>query len=394
MPKTNQKPETKTESIQDGDDDNDVSSESSDSSSDDDSLVLEGQLIRNPDVPSSSSDDDYDDDDDEEEDDDDTKGIVVRKGEGEPVKLTNSKKTDATDNKRKQHPSAVKNDDKKNQTSEQQKQHPKKKKKKKQRDDDNNDDGGVDMSYVEFIFCDMHEKYWDGLKALIGNAGSALYQSHSSALADQMIEYDMVGTVLAQDHDPEHNVYGFGSILHWGHFPATARQQFATVCGTSPNVASTKSTNNSASDAACQKRIVQALRADVKSPTTAFLLMGRMINVPVEIVLSLHQQVWQDIVWAQKEKTKLSYKNIDKVLRLAPCTLDGGDDSYVYRYFEDELLAAQAVGSYVVEAPRSFSREDKVYLQVLELTVPAYERAIHAMERMANGSNNNRSTRK
>ena len=349
------------------DEDDDVSSESSDSSSDDDSLVLEGQMVRNPDVSSSSSDDD-----EEEEE------------EEKPAKSTPSKKSESTDKKRKQHPTAASSPEK-NPTPTQ-----KRKKKKKQRNDD---DGGVDMSYVEFIFCDMHEKYWDGLKALISNAGSALYQAHSSALADQMIEYDMVGTVLAQDHDPEHNVYGFGSILHWGHFPTAARQQFATVCGGSPEVPSTITTSSSTSkDTVCQKRVAQALQAVPNSPVTAFLLMGRMINVPVEIVLTLHQQVWQDIVWAQKEKTKLSYKKIDKVLRLAPCTQDGS--SYVYRYFEDELLAAQAVGSYVVEAPRSFSREDKVYLQVLELTLPAYERAIQALERMVNGSDNNHNTKK
>eukprot|EP00977_Amphora_coffeiformis_P004268 scaffold898_cov168-Amphora_coffeaeformis.AAC.13 len=369
MPKANEKPETAP--IQD--DDDDVSAESSDSSSDDDSLVLEGQLVRNPDVSSSSSDEDDDDDVEEEE-------VAA---EEKPAKSTANKKTDATDNKRKQHPTTA-NSAEKNQASKQ------KKKKKKQRDDD----GGVDMSYVEFIFCDMHEKYWDGLKALISNAGSALYQAHSSALADQMIEYDMVGTVLAQDHDPEHNVYGFGSILHWGHFPTAARQQFASVCGGPPEVGSTKSSSSSANNVACQKRVAQALQADPNSPNTAFMLMGRMINVPVEIVYALHQQVWQDVVWAQKEKTKLSYKKIDTVLRLAPCTQDGGDNSYVYRYFEDELLAAQAVGSYVVEAPRSFSREDTVYLQVLELTLPAYERAIQALERMVNGSNNNRNTKK
>lgn len=347
----------------------DLSSESSASDDDDDSLVLEGQLVRNPDVSASSSsgDSDNESDNDREETqdehdhdrDEDQKEERVDQVKPETAQTT----TTVAAAKRKQPDDKADNKHNNN-----------KKKKRKSKNRPHDASSTVDMSYVEFIFCDMDEKYWDGIRALLSN-GASLYAAHASALADAMIEYDMVGTVLAQEDDTEHNVYGFASLLHWGHVPDTAQAQFKAVLGRR---------QDDVNDA-CQKRVVRALQdTDKKSPATAFLLTGRMINVPLEIVLALHQQVWQDIVWAQGEQTKLSYKRVQTLLRLAPCTRDK-DASYVYRYYDDELLAQQAVGSsYVVEAPRSFSREDVVYLHVLELTLPAYQRAIQSLEQMVN----------
>ena len=166
--------------------------------------------------------------------------------------------------------------------------------------------------------------------------------------------------------------------------PSSIQSKFVTVCQQPPV---------SKDAQACQRRVVTALQHATTSPATAFLVTGRMMNVPVEIVLALHQQLWQDIAWAQTQSTKLSYQKIDKVLCVAPCTMDGhqGDDGsslYVYRYFDDEYLAEQATAHYVVRAPASFSREDVVYLQVLELTLPAYQRAIAALERMVHGNGN------
>ena len=374
MPKQQDKekvePKQETVKANNSHDDDELSSESS---SDDDSLVLEGVLVRNPDVSSSSDDDDSDDNDDE---DDKEKSVKDAKQSAQ-----SSKRPAAAASKSQQQPPPKKA----------------KKTKKPKQPRRKTDEPEIDTTHVDFIFCDMAEHYFHGCKALLSN-GASLYQAHSSALADAMVEYDMVGTVIGQPDDPEHTVYGFGSLVHWVHLPATAQTGFTKVsCHQNVVTGTNQQTTAKAAAKACQARLQSSLTAcqTKTTPAVAVLLTGRMINLPVEIVLSLHQQVWLDIQWAQTEKTKQSYKNITTVLRLAPCTRDDNNNndsssssssSYVYRYFEDELLAEQAKkgSSYFVTAPKSFSREDQVYLHVLELDLEGYQRGIQALERLVN----------
>ena len=318
---------------------------SSESSSDDDSLVLEGMLVRNPEASSSSDDDDEEGEEEEEE---------------EEEEKDNESKDPTAGSKR---PNTLSKDE----TSS--KQHKKKAVKAEPE---------VDMVHVDFVFCDMAEDYWYGLKALLSNS-STLYQAHSSALADQMIEWDMVGTVIGQKDDPESTVFGFATLLHWAHFPEAAREAFSKICQQSILGKSQK-------DVLCQSRLCQALKTcqEKSSPAIAFLLTGRMINLPIEIVLSLHQQLWLDISWAQTQTTKLSYCDIVTVLCIAPCTRDA-NNNFVYRYFDDELLAAHAKGSFFVKAPPSFSKEEPVYLHILELDLDGYKSGIGSLETLAKG---------
>ena len=369
MPK-NKKPKLEKDDKDDDnkvvdDDDDDLSSESS---SDDDSLVLEGVLVRNPDV--SDSDDSSDDGDDGNED----------KDKHDDVNDEDTNEPDSkVDAKRDQNKRAAPN-----KSSNQ-------KKKQKNPKNAKRDEPEIDIVHVDFIFCDMAEHYWDGIKALLSN-GATLYQAHSSALADAMIEYDMVGTVIGQPDDPEHIVYGFSSFLHWAHFPKPAQTAFEKVC--QQEIVATKHKDKVKNGQATQKRLLQALATcrEKGNANVAVLMTGRMINVPIEIVSALHQQLWLDLQWAQKEKTKLSYKKIQTILRLAPCTRDneasGDGESYTYRYFEDELWAAQAKGIYVVTAPKSFSKEDTVYLHVLEMDINGYHRGLQALEKLANSGGN------
>jgi hypothetical protein len=330
-------------------------------SSDDDSLVLEGVLVRNPEVDSSSDDSDSDDDDDK-------KLAAVP-----PTPGTSVAKRPAAGA-----PHAKG-------------QQPKKARKAKKPKDEMDD-----LVHVDLVFCDMAEVYWHGLKALLSN-GTSLYQAHSSLLADQMIAHERVGTLIATPDDPDHSVYGFGSLLHWAHF-GTAQSAFHKVCAQTvyhPNVGM-----KLPDEEATREGVVELLASDKAASTVVFLLMGRMVNLPLEIVLALHQQVWLDVEWAQqqqqpsqddkkKKKQKdatpapLPFRN-PTVLRVAPCTRQGQD--WVYRYFEDELLAGQARGSYVVEGPTNFSREDKVYLRVLQLDLPGYQQAIGDLERLVGGT--------
>lgn len=353
----------------DEDDKEEVSSESSDVSSDDDddSLVLEGVLVRNPDVSSSSS---SDEDSDQDEEEADSKPAAAAKPAAKQDKASTAasagdKRKGAADN----------NNDK---TSKKSKTREKNKRKKEQKQQPQ-----VDMVHVDFIFCDMAEKYWGGIKALLSNCAS-LYQAHSSVLADAMIAHEMVGTVIGTEGDAEHSVYGVASLLHWPHFGTAAQDAFGKVCRQDicrPH----KNMPAMADEEATRQGVIEALgKSD--NAAAAFLLFGRMINLPLEIVLALHQQLWLDIEFAQKqtEADELSYASasLQTVLRLAPCTREANTTDWVYRYFDDEIMAGQATGKYVVEAPKSFSREDKVYLQVLVLDLKGYQQSIQDLERM------------
>lgn len=138
---------------QDSDDDSDDSD-----SDEDDDLLLEGVLIRNPDV--SDSDDSDEDDSDE--------------GDGKP----SVKKGDKPSRKRK-----------KPVTRE------------------------PDVTHVDFTFWDMKEKFFDGIKTLL-HSSSTVYAAQSSSLADLMIENPSVGTVISTEGDVDGNVFGFASVLN------------------------------------------------------------------------------------------------------------------------------------------------------------------------------------
>lgn len=373
MPKMSKnKEEKRDENVEE----DDLSSESS--SDDDDSLVLEGVLVRNPDVSSSSDDDDEDEDNDDDDSDEEADGKEGDGTKGKTKKDTKpaastSKSASTSTTKEDSKPGSKRKSDEAANDKSPAKSSKKKKKKKKEKDE-------IDMIHVDFIFCDMAEKYWGGIKALLIN-GSSLYQAHSSILADQMIEHEMVGTVIATENDPEDSVFGFGSLLHWAHL-ATAQDAFLQVC--QQEVYRPKNMPVLADEQATRQSVVKALQTK-DNPSVAFLLFGRMINLPLEIVLALHQQLWLDIEWAQKQKDadELSYSQLNMVLRLAPCTREANSNNdWIYRYFDDEIMAGQAVGKYVVEAPKSFSREDKAYLQVLVLDLKGYQQSIKDLERM------------
>merc|ERR1712194_900159 len=53
---------------------------------------------------------------------------------------------------------------------------------------------------VDFLFCDMHERFFHGMKTLLHR--NSIHASHSSQLADLIIANEMVGTVLSSDVEP------------------------------------------------------------------------------------------------------------------------------------------------------------------------------------------------
>lgn len=313
-----------------------LSSESESESSDDD-LVLEGEVVRDPDVSSSSSDED----DDVEED--------------EP-----------TSNKRK----LAKGDKESNNKSSMSK------KKRRKREDA--------VLEVEFAFCDMAEKFYYGLKNLLHNS-STIYQPHASILADCMIDNVSVGTVVSTvDDGDEGNVFGFASVLN------------ATTYKESPAIqALRKACIDNCPDPKRKEELEVALSGTTARPV-GFFLHGRMINMPMQVMLAMFQQLVKDIDWAVENAQggEAERKSLDfgVFIRLAPCqktNLAGGKlpgkstgSEMYYRYFEDEFFAERAEFRYTMDAPKSYSKEDKQYIEVIVLTKAGHRAAMEDLARL------------
>jgi len=367
----------------DDDDDNSVSSES-----DDDELELAGELVRNSDASSSSSDDE-----EEDSEDDDEKPAA------------SSKQSSDDHKKRTIEPSSQKRP---------RDQKSKKKRKKKDKDDDD------DLENIEFIFCDTHDKYWHGCKALLQNSG-ILYQKHASTLMDWTLE-QVVGTVVStsQAYSEEDAVFGFATLVD-----ATT-----IISTTAVSTTKQKSLDREKEDQRQQRvrameylqqyalkecpaeylpDMTKLLKHSSSSSNKLFVFLhGRMINLPLEIVLVLHEQLWLD--WEfniqqesttkpssksgkKKKKAKaaaatpplLSDQSDPRIVRWAPCTSSGGGE-LLYRYYDDELLSQRALVSYTVKSgPKAYSQEEAQWLQVMVLTPGQYWQAIQDLKALVGG---------
>lgn len=312
-----------------------ASSSEEESSSDDDSLALEGVVARHPDAPSSSDDDD--------------------EGEEEPCEPT----ADETANQK-----DFGTDKRKGATTRSSKVPPPKRKKSNE----------SETMQVEFTFHDMDDKFFHGLKSLLHNSCTT-YQPHSSELVDLMINNIAVGTVLSTQGDTENNVYGFASVLNiTEHQQSPAIQQLQRFC-----------LDGCPADRSAELEVV--LSGKTKRPA-GFVLHGRMLNLPLEIVEVLQQQLVLDMDWAVEhaEGGVDARKALDfgVFLRLAPCQKDN-TGALVYRFFDDEVLAGQADFSFLVEAPASYSKEDKNYVSVIVLTKTGHRAAMKDLAKLIHG---------
>jgi protein BCP1 len=294
----------------------DTSSE--EESSDDESLGLEGVLVRNSDASSSSSDEDEED----------------QKPKSKPQ---NNKR--ALDTKQK----------------------PAKRKKKE-----------PDTLQVDFIFCDMNERYFHGLKSLL-HSSSTVYCRDSSALTDLMIDNISVGTVVSTEGDDE-NVFGFASVLN------------VTTYQESPSIQYLKNFCLQHCPADRKQEMDVVLSGKTKRPA-GFLLHSRMVNLPLEITLVLHQQLVLDMDWAvdHAEGGPDERKSLDfgVLIRLAPCQQEGS--SIVYKFFDDEIFAGRADLVFTADAPPSYSKEEKQLVSVMVLTKDGHREAMKDFAKIVNG---------
>jgi len=245
--------------------DDDMSSSSSSSDEEDEGdLVLEGVLMRNPDASDSSSSDD-DSDSDDSDDDSEEEEVVDSKP---PTKKTKYSKKEDNDNK----------GGKRNKQT----------KKKKE-----NNRGGPEIVPMEFTFCDMDEKFFHGMKALLVSS-SPIYLPISSTLTDLMISNVAIGTVISttyeykkgvqRDPDYENVVYGFASILNVS----------STTNKNQECIQNIKKICLSKCPSSHKSELEIVLSGKTKRPA-GILIQCRMINLPLEIVDVLHQQLILDM---------------------------------------------------------------------------------------------------
>ena len=390
-----------------------ASSSSSSSDDDDDSLVLEGVLVRNPDVSDSDDDDDDDISSEEEE-------------EMEPT--TKKTKVAATDNnydKNMNHNSDNKSGKQKATQMQHKHQQPTSRKKEKKSPNE------PEMVQVEFLFCDMHTRFFHGIKTLLhqfGGGGGGVHVSHSSQLADLIIENNMVGTVLSTDinhhHDNHHekpvkkhknqpdasnenataatttttqeeeaNVFGFASILN------------LTTNHSNPCIQSLKSLCLQHCPKQHESEMQTVLSGNTARPV-GFFFHERMVNVPMEITEILHQQLILDMDYAvnnaddEKERKSLDF---GAFVRLAPChyTRESGGSGgggtvggIVYKYFDDEVFATNAEFVYNFEVPKLHGGDkkndaddggDKMGCSVIVLTKTGHRVAMKELKKMIHG---------
>jgi len=295
-------------------------------------LILEGVLVRNPEVESSS---------DEEEDDE----VVQPKSKRMKTDKKPSKQVTKKDQNQKK--SSQPKSEGQNTTKVQASKKDKKASIKE-----------PETITVEFTFNDMDEKYFHGLKSHL--LLHPIYASHSSPLSDIMIENVYVGTVLSTG-DGGDTVFGFASILNVTTYQDQACfQDIKKLClQNCPDI---------------HKNEMNVVLGGKTRRPAGFFMHGRMVNVPLEITLVLHEQLVKDIEWAtdhageaddsdigdakSKEEERKNL-NFGAFVLLAPCSRDSMTHAILYKNFDDEVFASFAEFVYTIENPRKPSSKDE-----------------------------------
>ena len=319
------------------------------SSSDDDSLVLEGAVVRNPEAS------------DEDED------CISSEDDGPASKRARSrdpsKQSSQFGGNEKDHPKSIKKKGKK---------HPE-----------------PETINVEFLFCDMHERFFHGMKTLTHRFG--IHAPHSSQLSDLLIDNIMLGTVLTTD-DPndgtktkesrtpqfpgqeEDNVFGYASVVN-------LNQRGDVKC-----IQDLKKLCLKHCPAQYHTEMSTVLSGKTKRPA-GFLFHERMVNVPLEITEVLHQQLLKDIDHAiETADDDDERKSVDfgAFVRLAPCYAAGGGTGAIYKYFDDEIFATNAEFTYSFDVPRMHEDEDeeKMVCTVIVMTKTGHRAAMKDLNKL------------
>lgn len=326
----------------------DASEDASSSSSEEEDLVLEGVIIRNPDV----SDSDDTSSSSSSSEDEETSPPPSKKAKKATTTIHHNNLPEPTTNKNK-------------------KKNNKKKKKKKE--------AGPEIVQVDFTFCDMHEKYFHGLKTLL-TASSPIYAAQSSALSDLMIQNVSVGTVASTDGGQEEDTaFGFASVLN------------LTTYQDQPCIQALVQACLKACPPDRKKELGIVLSGQTKRPAGLYL-HGRMVNLPLELVQVLHQQLVLDMDWAVEHAHPPEVrKSLDfgAFVLLAPTYRETNHKqrtSY-FKFFDDEIFASHAEFTYEIKVPKpSWMEEETPYCQVIVMTKTGHRAAMKSLRQMVGGS--------
>jgi BCCIP len=366
----------------------DLSSEEStadDDDDDEDDLALDGQLVRRPDS-----------DEDEDEDDDGGDGKTTRTtSEGPAAK----KAKKLVSNKKKE-------DDGKDYDDE-------------DSDDDEDEDVPIDRIDVDFVFCDLDERFFHGIANFLSLQYPASVGVQPSLLADYMVQSNnSVGTCISTEADQgdendvsnKGNIYGYASIA----LPSMSSSCPPNESSSSSSAPAKEDTNENKQKKKKKKRKQTENTGDgTPSPETALATLleycqskvpkdsinkttlrqyfvddssssatgsdqhvgllshGRMMNLPLELVPVLHQQLLLDLDYAmtlQQQDTRADNDGADN---------DDDDDEYdfrplshliriapcyrdkragvLYKLFDDEHLADAADAVYDIMVSKNSS---------------------------------------
>jgi hypothetical protein len=126
------------------------------------------------------------------------------------------------------------------------------------------------------------------------------------------------------------------------------------------------------------------LSGKTKRPA-GFLMHGRMVNLPLEIVEVLHQQLVLDMDWAVEnaEGGEEERKSLDfgAFVRIAPA-MPGDHGSVEYKYFDDEIFATNAEFVYQIDAPKNFGSETKQLCCVIVMTKTGHRAAMKELRKL------------
>lgn len=201
--------------------------------------------------------------------------------------------------------------------------------------------------HVEFIFCDMDEKFFDGIKCLV--ASSPIHAAHSSTLTDLIVDNVEVGTVVSTEGYEEDYVYGYASILSMHNDNQIINSLKETFLPSCPE-------NHKA-------EMQLLLTGDKKARRLVGLFLHeRMLNVPLVITHAIHQQLLLDLEWAVKNNPLFDF---GLLVRIAPCypQTTPPSNTPAYKYFDDDVFSSNAEFFYTL--PKSYSDDNLLYCVIV-----------------------------
>jgi len=198
---------------------------------------------------------------------------------------------------------------------------------------------------IEFTFNDMNEKFFHGLLNHI--ITQPIFGPYASDITSIIIENISVGTVVSSQ-DGENNVFGVASVLNVTTYNEKTCIQYLK-----------KILINQCPDRHKNEMKI-VLSGKTKRPA-GFYIHGRMINLPLEITFVLHEQLVLDMDWAVKnaedgEEERKSL-NFGAFIALAPCSIDTASHSTVYKNFDDEIFANFAEFVYTIDLNKEKKRK-------------------------------------